>query len=119
MAQDKKQDKKERKPVKIGTHGRTSGGWGNKPRTQAAEYVPPKETLKDKDPAQWKAQKAVKKKNKDSERAAAKKHGHRMGRWESGGAACKNKGCEAIIRLSEFEGPDSARDATKMTCGGG
>lgn len=110
MGDEKK--KPERKPIKVGTHGHVID---RRPkRAPLAEYVPPKPTLRATDPAQWKAKKAVKVKQRDAERAAAKKHGHRMGAWVSGAATCKNKGCEATMHLSQE--PDC--DATKVNCGG-
>ena len=116
MADEKKQ---ERKPIKIGTHGRTTQSFRSA-RPKPAEYVEPKPTLRDKDPKEWKAKKLVQKRNKDQARASAKKQGHRMGSWDSGMASCKNAGCESLIRVN---GPmedevGTARDATKTPCGG-
>lgn len=109
MADEKKP---ERKAIKIGTHGHVID---RRPkRVPIAEYVPPKPTLRDTDPAQWKAKKAVRVRQRDSERTAAKKHGHRMGAWVSGQASCKNQGCEATMSLSH----EPTCDATQITCGG-
>lgn len=111
MADEKKP---ERKPIKIGTHGRTNQSFRSA-RPKPAEYVEPKQTLREKDPKEWKAKKAVLKRNKDQVRSAAKKNGHRMGAWESGTAYCKNTGCEAVIKIAES---DDYANAAKMACGG-
>jgi hypothetical protein len=92
MADEKKKDKKEKKVIKIGTHGRTMGG--DRPRFVAPE--PPKEgeeapkTLREKSKDAWKARKERRAKLKAGVRKAARAKGVKLGRWRGSVAFAKD-----------------------------
>jgi len=86
--------KKERKVIKIGTHGRTSddhrksGGLAYATGNPELEKQEP--TLQSKDKQEWKARKAKRQARKDRARAAAKKAGVKIGRWRQSIAFAKD-----------------------------
>lgn len=110
--------KKERKVIKIGTHGRTNTDtYKRDGQSFAVETIRPKATLQETDKQEWKARKAKRQLRKDQVRTQAKAKGHKMGRFVAGGALCK-KGCPAVIRFDGMPSNDP-RDATRVSCTGG
>lgn len=103
------QQKKERKVIKIGTHGRTSDSDRGANRLAYAtgnpELAKPKETLQMKDKQEWKARKAKRQARKDRARSAAKKAGVKMGRWQ-GSVAFAKDGSKRCICIGSPETPN-------------
>jgi hypothetical protein len=101
MADEKK---KERKIIKIGTHGRTNANTFNRgplPYAQGSDEKP-KETLQAKDKQEWKARKAKRQLRKDRARSAAKKAGVKIGRWQ-GSVAYAKDGSKRCITVGSPE----------------
>jgi hypothetical protein len=114
------EQKQERTVRKIGTHGKTLG---SKNKSTLAygngnpELTARKPTIREVDPAEWKARKLRKTGQKTHARERAKAQGHRMGRFVGGGACCKRPKCDAILRFNGM-GETDVRDGSKNECRG-
>lgn len=83
-------EKKERKVIKIGTHGRTNVREHKDQQQKYEANGEPKKTLRDVDEKAWKARKEKKQKARAAVRALAKKQGIKLGRWRGGLAFAKH-----------------------------